>query len=206
MHSVITCNAMQSMSHAALSNVGPAPIIDGDNVHAVTYDDGDREKLDLTKERFKLLPPKVTKSAAKRSRLGRAATKPPTPAAAALPDGLEDSDVDMSEEADNDSDDDFGAASVGGASSSESESLAAESASDMECSEEDVPAKSAPKQAVKRASAAASTPTANKKARKQKADSRSGSPSENCAPNGGTAGKRQEERDNDACCCDTSAA
>jgi hypothetical protein len=70
---------------------------------AVLYDDGDREDIDLSQEQYKFLPAKKTKKAA-------SAKVKPAPAAP-VPDGLEDSDVEMSSAADDDSgsDDDFDA-------------------------------------------------------------------------------------------------
>ena len=135
----------------------------------MVYDDGDKESLDLSKERYKVLSsPKSTKKGRKAAcngmkgrmgsakkngksaaRLQRSGRADKSTAKGAVPDELQDSDVDMAATSDadtaggdRDSDDDFGAASGGdgGASSSGSESLVDEdneSASGSDAGESD---------------------------------------------------------------------
>jgi DNA mismatch repair protein MSH6 len=105
-------------------------------MRTVRYDDGEREDLNLSKERFKLLPDKLP---AKPSR-GVRASSTLAQGQPAVPQGLEDSDVEMSaggtESAGGDeSDDDFDdsvLSSDRGASSSGEESLDDEAADSEE--------------------------------------------------------------------------
>ena len=142
--------------------------------NAVRYDDGERETLVLSKERFKLLP--KGSEPPKRQRL-RPAGGTSKAIAAEVPEGLEDSDAEVPSGADNDSDDDFGVESMASGSDDDDgdgdldASSSSDAESDASASQDVVPQKrrlpastasspAAAKRVAKTATPAASRPSA----------------------------------------------
>ena len=154
-HSGIRCFSLAKEHAVVCCLLQPGTLINT-QMHAVVYDDGEREQLDLSKETFKLLPPKPKRIVASKARAP----------AAAVPEGLEDSDVDMSEgQSDAESDDDFDGGKPSGGSSSEDDPSVVDSESDMDALEAEDAALAPKRAAGKRKNGSQAGAAATKNAR-----------------------------------------